>query len=154
MTADTLLASGVTTVPTDDAGAPGWLTGLVLLVLAVGVGWWLWRVSSQRVGEDVVDRRKRSKKYRTLAEPDDVSATLAAAAVMDPGFGAQPEVHVAAVPPVDESGRSLQERLDDLDKALTTGRITPDEHRLLRAALLEGFPGGWTRPGPVPPPVE
>ena len=154
MTVDTLLASGITTVPTDDAGAPGWVTGLVLLALALGIGWWLWRVSSQRVGEEVVERRKRSKKYRSLTEADDVSSTLAAAAVMDPGFGAAPEVHVSAVPTVDESGRSLQDRLDDLDKALTTGRISPDEHRVLRAALLEGFPGGWTRPGPVPPPVE
>ncbi|MGD9957112.1 MAG: hypothetical protein AB7O74_17150 [Candidatus Nanopelagicales bacterium] len=154
MTADILLASGVTTVPTDDAGAPGWLTGLVLLALSVGVGWWLWRASSQRVGEEVVQRRKRSKAYRSLAETDDISATLAAAAVLEPSFGAEPEVHVAAVPPVDESGRSLQDRLTDLDKALTTGVISPEEHRVLRAALLEGFPGGWTRPGPVPPPVE
>ena len=148
------LLGGIQTVPTDDPGAPGWVSGLVLVVLAVGIGWWLWRVASQRVGEDVVDRRKRSKKYRGLAEPDDVSATLAAAAAYDAGLGLPPEVHVAAVPPVDESGRSLQERLADLDQALATGRLTPDEHRVLRAALLEGFPGGWTRPGPVPPPTE
>lgn len=154
MSADTLLASGITTVPTDDSGAPGWITGLVLLALAFGVGWWLFRLSTQRVSEEAVERRKRSKKYRRLVEDDQVSTTLAAAAAYDPGFGVPPEVHVSAVPAVDDSGRTLQERLDELDQALHTGRLTPDEHRMLRAALLEGFAGGWTRPGPVPPPVE
>ncbi len=154
MRADSLLATSITTVPTDDAGAPGWVTGLVLLAISVGVGWWLFRLSTQRVSEEIVERRKRSKKYRRLVEDDHVSSTLAAAAAYDAGLGAPPEVHVSAVPPVDDSGRSLQERLDDLDRALHTGQLSPDDHRVLRAALLEGFPGGWNRPGPVPPPVE
>jgi hypothetical protein len=151
MSVDGLLGSS--TAPAS-SGAPPALTALILLVLVVGIGWWLFRLSSQRVSEEVVDRRTRSKKYRRLAEADDVSTTLAAAAAYDPGPGLPPEVHVSAVPPVDESGRTLQDRLAELDQALASGRIGSDEHRVLRAALLEGFAGGWSRPGPVPPPTE
>jgi hypothetical protein len=152
MRVDGLLGSSA--APAAGSGAPPGLTAVILIVLVVGVGWWLFRLSSQRVGEEVVDRRKRSKKYRSLAETDDVSATLAAAAAYDPGFGLPPEVHVSAVPDVDESGRTLQDRLAELDRALASGAISSDDHRVLRAALLEGFSGGWTRPGPVPPPTE
>ena len=147
---DHALVLAASLLPTDDAGAPGWLVGLVFLALSIGVGWWFFRISTQRVTGEMVERKKRSKKYRALTEPDDVAATLAAAAALDDGFGSIPEVHVSAVPAVAEDGRTVQDRLAELDKALTTGAITADEHRVLRAALLEGFPGGWTRP-PAPP---
>ena len=154
MHAASLLATTIETVPTDDAGAPAWLVGLVFLGLSLGVGWWFFKISTARVTGEMVERKKRSKKYRRLTEVDQVSTTLASAAALDDGFGSIPEVHVSAVPPVTEDGVTVQDRLAELDRALTTGKISADEHRILRAALLEGFPGGWIRPGPVAPPTE
>lgn len=147
---DHALVLAASTLPTDESGAPGWLVGVVFLALSIGVGWWFVRISTQRVSSEIVERKKRSKKYRDLTEPDAVAATLAAAAALDDGFGSIPEVHVSAVPEVGEDGRTVQDRLAELDKALTTGVISAEEHRVLRAALLEGFPGGWTRPTAPP----
>ena len=154
MDAASLLATTIRTVPTEDAGAPGWLVGLVFLALSLGVGWWFFRLSTARVTGEMIERKKRSKKYRRLTETDQVSTTLASAAALDDGFGSMPQIHVSAVPTVAEDGRTVEDRLTELDRALTSGKITADEHRILRAALLEGFPGGWIRPGPVAPPTE
>ncbi len=142
------------TLPDADGGAPAWLVAVVLLAISAGVGWWFTRLSRSGSAGTKTSRAQRSKKYAALTEDDAVAATLAAAAApVDPLTDRVVPV-VAAVPEVSEDGRRLDERLTDLDSALRAGTLTPDEHRLLRSALLEGFPGGWTRPGPVPPPTE
>ncbi len=138
----------------DGGGAPAWLVAFVLVALSSGIGWWFTRLSRGGRGARP-SRAQRSKKYRALTEDDAVAATLAAAAApVEPWTDRVVEPVVAAVPDVSEDGRTLAQRLDELDNALNTGKLSADEHRMLRAALLEGFPGGWTRPGPVPPPTQ
>jgi hypothetical protein len=136
----------------DGGGAPAWLVAVILVALSSGIGWWFTRLSRSGSGPRT-SRAQRSKKYRALTEDHAVAATLAAAAApVDPLTDRVVQPVVAAVPEVSEDGRTLAQRLDDLDNALHTGKLSTDEHRVLRAALLEGFPGGWTRP--VAPPTE
>ena len=144
-------AASIPPVPGDESGAPAWLVGVILLGLTIGVGWWLLRIATQRVSDEVVEPKQRSRKNRASTEADHESSTLVAAAGLDEGFGTVTDNHVPGIPPVAEDGRTVQDRLAALDQALDTGRISGAEHHVLRAALLEDFPGGWTRPTPAPP---
>lgn len=144
------------TLPDADAGAPAWLVAVVILAMSAGVGWWFTRLSRSGSGDGKPARARRSQEHTAVTETDEVSATHAVAPVPVAPSTGRVEPVIAAVPEVSEDGRSVEDRLADLDSALRAGSLTPDEHRVLRSALLEGFPDSWTgpRPGPVPPPTE
>lgn len=143
-----LATAAQTLVPADDPGAPAWVVGLVLLALALGVGTWLYRLSTERVSDEVVERRPRRRSKQRRSDPEDVSATLAEAAALAgrplpdaPAAAAPDPVSTPAAPAAPRAplppDAPLADRLAALDRALTSGQIGADEHRVLRAALLD-----------------
>lgn len=139
---------GASAAPTDGGGAPPLLTALVLLALAVGVGWWLFRMSTQRVGDELPPLHHETTDDDPLAPSEPGDADVGSPSV---------DVPTVVAPTVDLTERpvlSMPDQVAALDQALTSGSITTDEHRVLLTALLEGSEQEWARPGPVPPPTE
>lgn len=163
-----------TTVPDTSSGAPPWIVGLVLVALTIATIMGYNRLNRPDTDGELVQPR-RSKRYRRYLEAEAKAAAATAptadavglaadtaADALPPPVGAPvtyPPVAAAPTPTPSPAAPTsddpeLQGRLAQLDLALSTGSLGPDEHRVLRAALLEGAAGTWTRPGPVQPPTE
>lgn len=128
--------------PADQPGVPPSVVGVVVLALAIGVVWWFYRLSTAKVSDEVVEPRARSRRRRR-GRVDDVPLDP----LLPPAAGLAPAAPDAATPSVPDSAtsagapipdsRTVQERLAALDHALAAGTLGADEHRVLRAALLD-----------------
>ena len=163
-----------TTVPDAAPGAPPWIVALVLVALTIAAIMGYNRLNRPETDGEPVQPR-RSRRYRRYLEAE-AAAAAAADGTADPvGPDADPAMDalppptgapvtyptvVAAPTPTPSPAApttddpELQGRLAQLDLALSTGNLGADEHRVLRAALLEDAAGTWTRPTPVQPPTE
>jgi hypothetical protein len=110
------------------AGVPGWFGLFFVLVLAIGVGSTIWRVTTaqklaKRSGMDPDLATKM-----TLLSKDGLDATYLAASLR--GDTPAPDA------PHDE-GRSSAERLEELKSLLDRGLITQQEYDARRQAIID-----------------
>jgi hypothetical protein len=112
-------------------GIPGWFVGVFVLVLVIGVGSTIWRVSTaqklaKRSGMDA-----GLATQMTLLSEDGLEATYLAANLRGSRNDAEPAAATAATTP------STAERLEQLKSLLDRGLVTQAEYDQRRKAIID-----------------
>ena len=110
-------------------GAPGWFVPLFVLVLIVGIGITVWRVTTARQLARKANLDPGQATAMTLLEDDGLEATYLAASLR----GGQPQSTV------DTNPRSTESRLRELQQLRDDGLVSDEEYQDRRRAILDSL---------------
>jgi len=125
----------------DDPGIPGWFIGVVVLMVLIGVGTWLYRIS---VARDMAERAGLDPDQAArvaMFGKDGIDATYVASALAQrsapapPPPPAPPSQPAPPAPPA-QPAKSAEERLRELQSLRDGGLISEDEFQSQRLKIL------------------
>jgi hypothetical protein len=120
---------GFSDLGSDGTGFPGWFVGLFVLVLLVGIGLTVYRVSAARDMARKAGLDPNAAGTVALLDEDGLSAAYVASSLQ------RPSAAPAAVPPV----RPAAERLAELQALKDAGAVTDTEYAARRQAIIDSI---------------
>ena len=119
----------------DDPGIPGWFIGVVVLMVLIGVGTWLYRIS---VARDMAERAGLDPDQAArvaMFGKDGIDATYVASALAQRSAPAPPPPPAPPSQPA-QPAKSAEERLRELQSLRDGGLISEDEFQSQRLKIL------------------